>query len=128
ENAVFSLEECRRRGWRRVAVVTNRFHQWRAERTFRVAAREAEAREEGGESYGESDTFKIFTAEMPLELERTTQFPPPGMGCFGPGQGAMEGAVEHGPGNGRHRVVLRERVDLTENGTEIQSRVKCFED
>ena len=82
ENAVFSLEECRRRGWRRVAVVTNRFHQWRAERTFRVAAREAEAREEGGESYGESDTFKIFTAEMPLELERTTQFPPPGWGAL----------------------------------------------
>lgn len=78
ENAVFSLEECHRRGWRRVAVVTNRFHQWRAERTFRTAAREAAAR--AAEAGTVEEGFQIFTAHMPAELELTTQFPPPGWG------------------------------------------------
>ena len=78
ENAVFSLEECHRRGWRRVAVVTNRFHQWRAERTFRTAAREAAAR--AAEARTVVEGFQIFTAHMPAELELTTQFPPPGWG------------------------------------------------
>ena len=76
ENAVFSLEECRRRGWRRVAVVTNRFHQGRAQRTFRTAAREAAVRN----SESKENEIEIFTARMPPELELTTQFPPPGWG------------------------------------------------
>ena len=80
ENAVFSLEECERRGWRRVAVVTNRFHQWRAERTFRTAAREAAGR--AAQAGTKAGGFQIFTARMPLELELTTQFPPPGWGVF----------------------------------------------
>lgn len=75
ENAVFSLQECRRRGWRKVLVVTNRFHQSRAVRAFRNAAREAAARD--AESAGE---FEIGAAEMPLALERAAQFPPPGSG------------------------------------------------
>jgi hypothetical protein len=80
ENAVFSLEECHRRGWRRVAVVTNRFHQWRAERTFLAAAREAAAR--AAEAGTKAGGLQIFSARMPPELELTTQFPPPGRGFF----------------------------------------------
>lgn len=80
ENAVFSLEECHRRGWRRVAVVTNRFHQWRAERTFLAAAREAAAR--AAEAGTKAGGIQIFSARMPPELELTTQFPPPGRGFF----------------------------------------------
>ena len=68
ENALFTLEECRRRGWSRVAVVTNRFHQFRAERVFRRAA--------------EATGLEVVTARMPLKLEMTTQFPPPGWGAL----------------------------------------------
>lgn len=68
ENALFTLEECRRRGWSRVAVVTNRFHQFRAERVFRKAAK----------ALG----LEVVTARMPLKLEMTTQFPPPGWGAL----------------------------------------------
>ena len=68
ENALFTLEECRRRGWSRVAVVTNRFHQFRAERVFRKAVK----------ALG----LEVVTARMPLKLEMTTQFPPPGWGAL----------------------------------------------
>ena len=71
ENALFTLEECRRRGWSRVAVVTNRFHQFRAERVFRKAAK----------ALG----LEVVTARMPLKLEMTTQFPPPGCATRGSG-------------------------------------------
>ena len=52
----------------RVAVVTNRFHQFRAERVFRKAAK----------ALG----LEVVTARMPLKLEMTTQFPPPGWGAL----------------------------------------------
>jgi len=40
ENAVFSLDIAEHERWKRIVVVTNRFHQNRARRTFRKAAEE----------------------------------------------------------------------------------------
>jgi len=79
ENALYSLQECRRRGWARVAVVTNRFHQFRAKRVFEVAA--AEMALEGGGAGGAPVAVTVQVAYMPPALETAVQFPPRGAGA-----------------------------------------------
>jgi hypothetical protein len=93
ENALFSLEECIRRGWSDVVVVTNQFHQWRAGRVFVAAAEELAAAAaaaaggivDGGEQgagagAGVGVRVRVRVAHMPTELEVATQFPPRGSG------------------------------------------------
>ena len=62
ENAMFSREICRARGWRTAAVVTNRFHQYRAGATFETLAKDFDVR--------------VAVAKMPEDLETSTQYPP----------------------------------------------------
>ncbi|KAG2450530.1 hypothetical protein HYH02_005031 [Chlamydomonas schloesseri] len=74
ENAVFSLDICRQKGWRSVAVVTSPFHQIRSEMVFRRLLREAEAasaaraaRAAGAAEGSPPPPIKLYMAPAPYQ-------------------------------------------------------------
>ncbi|EEH60089.1 uncharacterized protein MICPUCDRAFT_49941 [Micromonas pusilla CCMP1545] len=73
ENAIYALTECGKRNWTKVAVVTNRFHQWRADGAFHVVRVEISPIASGMEN---DPWIRTRTIRIPREVESATMFPP----------------------------------------------------